>query len=57
MVASLDNKLFHLSTGERNDVAKLQEFAHLFPDIAIPKKTKIVRHDVEAHAVSSIHIR
>ena len=45
MLANLDKNLSHLSTEERNDVAKLvQEFAHLFPDT--PKRTKLIMHDV-----------
>ena len=46
MLANLDKKLSHLSTEERNGVAKLvQEFAHLFPDT--PNRTKLVMHYVD----------
>ena len=46
VLANLDNKLSHLSTEERSDIARLiQEFTHLFPDI--PKRTKVLSHDVD----------
>ena len=58
VLANLDNKLSHLSTGERNDAACLiHEFTHLFPDI--PKRIKVVIHEVDVGNqvhVNSSHI-